>query len=522
MPLVNSSAPSSSWLFSTLDLLRRDKKAAENIASEENPTDNLINSENAMLQNEATSLTSQSDNAVTKHEHDSVVLNNQLPDKLPTVLSLSKEDFYLSVNDERVRLLCGLLTEEGYITCQPCDIILTSELINHVTDYLTRYKDNEEKITAFVRLLLKPSGEYGANQGEKISYNRQQAVITDWLQYAIFGESMDNWLLAQIEKYQTQQKAFILTAKFTDKLHQIIAGGIPSDSWSLMQTEQTKSSENFLLRHEDLKNDHHNQIELTLPYARLDDYYQQQLLNRIMPTLMLQPKKPDEQQRLQQMAINQPEWGYLHAGTALLSESGADFNSMSLNEIIDIGIWLEMMLAEKKVPAEYVQYFKLPAMIHDRLNKEHTATTTREMTDVYHNYFDYLTQYGQNNPFIKLVTLSQSWKSRTELARQQLKAHDLEESWLDDYLYHNREVDFPNKQRQMISLPNINQIFAEQNQQIARFTEQTEKILLPLTFNSIRQSEQKFIEQADIQLVRAKFDAVVCAVPRYRQQQDKE
>ncbi|MFS1563402.1 MAG: hypothetical protein ACL7AX_07350 [Candidatus Arsenophonus phytopathogenicus] len=74
-----------------------------------------------------------------------------------------------------------------------------------------------------------------------------------------------------------------------------------------MQTEQTKSSENFLLGHEDLKNDHHNQIELTLPYARLDDYYQQQLLNRIMPTLMLQPKKLDEQQRLQKMAINQPE-----------------------------------------------------------------------------------------------------------------------------------------------------------------------------------------------------------------------
>ncbi|MFS1563401.1 MAG: hypothetical protein ACL7AX_07345 [Candidatus Arsenophonus phytopathogenicus] len=114
---------------------------------------------------------------------------------------------------------------------------------------------------------------------------------------------------------------------------------------------------------------------------------------------------------------------------------------MSLNEIIDIGIWLEMMLAEKKVPAEYVQYFKLPAMIHDRLNKEHTATTTREMTDVYHNYFDYFTQYDQNNPFIKLVTLSQNWKSRTELARQQLKAHDVEESWLYDYLYHNREVD---------------------------------------------------------------------------------
>lgn len=73
--------------------------------------------------------------------------------------------------------------------------------------------------------------------------------------------------------------------------------------------------------------------------------------------------------------INQPEWGYLHAGTALLSESGADFNSMSLDQIINIGMWLETMLLEEKLPVEYIQYFKLPALIHSVLkitiNKSH-------------------------------------------------------------------------------------------------------------------------------------------------------
>ncbi|HGJ5875450.1 MAG TPA: hypothetical protein ACHBX0_02360 [Arsenophonus sp.] len=66
-----------------------------------------------------------------------------------------------------------------------------------------------------------------------------------------------------------------------------------------------------------------------MPSAELCDYYQQRVLNRIMPTLALQPQNPDEQQRLQNLAFNQSEWCYLHVGAALLNESGADLHSMS-------------------------------------------------------------------------------------------------------------------------------------------------------------------------------------------------
>ncbi|WP_119712150.1 hypothetical protein [Arsenophonus endosymbiont of Aleurodicus floccissimus] len=68
-------------------------------------------------------------------------------------------------------------------------------LVNPVTDYLTRYKDDKEKIATLTRLLLQPLGEYGANQGEIISSAHQQAIITNWLQYAVFDMSFETWML---------------------------------------------------------------------------------------------------------------------------------------------------------------------------------------------------------------------------------------------------------------------------------------------------------------------------------------
>ncbi|MFW0003645.1 MAG: hypothetical protein AB8W37_04045 [Arsenophonus endosymbiont of Dermacentor nuttalli] len=43
--------------------------------------------------------------------------------KSPAMLSLSMVDFNLLVHDEQIRLLCGLLTEEGYPITQPSDVL---------------------------------------------------------------------------------------------------------------------------------------------------------------------------------------------------------------------------------------------------------------------------------------------------------------------------------------------------------------------------------------------------------------
>lgn len=508
MPAITHSPYSTTWMTSILDFSQNDKKNLENILNKV-PANNNVNPQEQIHNQQEKPITILSNKNEAQHKNDTLNLINQF---INPPLSIAIEEFDKLAHDEQNRLLRSLLIKEKIIN-QEDKAIPTRELANGIIDYLNRYDYSKDKIAELARLLLKPLGEYGASKGETAPYARQQAAITNWLQYAIFGMPIDNWLLAQIKKYQPQQNAFIQAATITDNLQQMIMGGIPSDSWRLMQTEQIKSSENFLLRHQDLKNDHHNHIELTLPYAEIRDYYQQRILNRILPTLTLQPKTPDERQRLQKMVLNEPEWGYLHAGAGLLSESGADLNNMSLDEIIDIGMWLETSISKETVPATYVHYFKLPAMIHDVLTNADQARVAesdkKAMASVYHAYFDHLTQHhNNNNPFIQLSNLSQNWHSRPALARQQLKENDIDESWLNNYLYKNSAVEYQNRQGQTVLLPNIDTIFNQQNQKIADFAQQTELALLPQVFNSLTEAEQQFIESAKIELVKAEFNAL--------------
>ncbi|WGM01095.1 hypothetical protein [Arsenophonus nasoniae] len=507
MTSITKPASSTVWMASILDFSQNDKKNLESILNKD-PANNKTNSQEQINNEQAKPITILSNKNQVQHNSDTLSLINQF---IHQPLSIPIEEFDKLAHDEQNQLMRALLIKEKIIN-QEDKAIATRELANGVIDYLDRYDYSKDKIAELAWLLLKPLGEYGGSNGETAPYARQQTAITNWLQYAIFGMPIDNWLLAQIKKYQPQQNAFIQTATITDKLQQIITAGLPLDNWRLMQKKQIESAENFLLHHQDLKNDHHNHIELTLPYAEIRDYYQQRILNRILPILILQPKTPAERQRLQKMAIDEPKWGYLHAGATLLSESGADLNSMSLDEIIDTGMWLETSISKETVPASYVHYFKLPALIHDVLTNGHQAEVDESdkeaMASVYHAYFDHLTQYhNNNNPFIQLSNLSQNWKSRPDLARQQLKENDIDESWLNNYLYKNSVVEYQNRQGETVLLPNIDAAFEKQNQQLADFSKQTELALLPQVFNTLKESEQQFIESAKIELVKAEFNA---------------
>ncbi|WGL97819.1 pentapeptide repeat-containing protein [Arsenophonus sp. aPb] len=507
MTSITKPASSTVWMASILDFSQNDKKNLESILNKD-PANNKTNPQEQINNEQAKPITILSNKNQVQHNSDTLSLINQF---INPPLSIAIEEFDKLAHDEQNRLLRALLIKEKIIN-QEDKAIPPRELANGVIDYLDRYDYSKDKIAELAYLLLKPLGEYGSSNGESAPYARQQAVITNWLQYAIFGMPIDNWLLAQIKKFQPQQNSFIQAATITDKLQQIITAGLPLDNWRLMQTEQIKSAENFLLRHQDLKNEHYNHIQLTLPYAEIRDYYQEQILNRILPTLILQPKTADESQRLQKMAIDEPEWGYLHAGAGLLSESGADLDNMSLDEIIDIGMWLETSISKETVPASYVHYFKLPAMIHYVLTNSHQAgvaeSDKKAMASVYHAYFDHLTQHhNNNNPFIQLSNLSQNWQSRPSLARQQLKENDIDESWLNNYLYKNSTVEYQNRQGETILLPNIDAVFEKQNQLLANFSKQTELALLPQIFNSLKEAEQRFIESAKIELVKAEFNA---------------
>ncbi|MDR5616752.1 pentapeptide repeat-containing protein [Arsenophonus sp.] len=486
MPNVNSRFLSLNWMSS---VLHRTNREVENRLMEEQRSSDIVVSNNQLqlnaLQHEELA-TSVGDSTETT----SKPLVNNLEALLQTsnhpiniTLPASEAPFFYSIaRKEQNRLLCSMLTQEGHTINQQDDETL-SYRFNHITDYLSRNKNEEDKIETLAKLLLKPLGEYGANEGEKIPLARQQAIIADWLQYAVLGLSSDKWVLAQLN---------IATTPGADI---------------------TKNNLGF--HHEYLTHCFFEQFnrtgELAILSPQTRTYYQENVLSRIMPTFCLQPKDIADQIRLKNMMINQPEWGYLHAGAMLLKESGAALNDISLDEIINIGILIETLIIEEKVPAEYSHYFKLPALIHHQLkteNKRDSAEINEQtMPSIYPHYFNYLHQSSQNNPFIQLSYLLQNRQSRPELASQQLKDHGVDEDWLNNYLYKNREVDYPNQQGKISTLPNIDTIFEQQNQHIVDVFKQTEHVLLPQAFNALSEEEQIFLQRAEINQVKVEYNA---------------
>ncbi|HGJ5869067.1 hypothetical protein [Arsenophonus nasoniae] len=487
MPNINSRFLSLNWVSSVLN---RNKCEVENrLTEEQRSSDRVVSNNplqlNALQHEELTNSVGNSTTATSKpfvNNLEALLQTSSHP--INITLPASEAPFFYSIaRKEQNRLLCSMLTHEGYTINQQNDEALSYHLVNHITDYLSNNKNEEDKMETLAKLLLKPLGEYGAYEGEKIPFARQQAIIADWLQYAVLALPSDKWILAQLNIETT------------------------------LNADITKN--NLRFNHEYLRHcffeQFNNTGELAILSSQACTYYQENVLSRIMPTFCLQPKDINDQKRLKEMMIDQPEWGYLHAGATLLKESSADLNDMSLDDIINTGILMEALIIKEKVPAEYSHYFKLPTLIYQQLDienkKDITKINEQDKQIIYHDYFNYLHQSTHNNPFIQLSHLLQNWQTRPELARQQLKDHGVDEDWLNNYLYKNRERDYPDQQGKMSSLPNIDKIFEQQNQHIVDVFRQTEYVLLPQAFNALSEEEQIFLQQAEINQVKVEYNA---------------
>ncbi|WP_119711065.1 hypothetical protein [Arsenophonus endosymbiont of Aleurodicus floccissimus] len=181
-----------------------------------------------------------------------------------------------------------------------------------------------------------------------------------------------------------------------------------SDRWCAKQLTENKSNRISLLNHANFKKYYLDKLNSKTEFGYLSaeakNYYQQNVLHRVIPTLMLQLNTPLEDEQLQNMKLDKPEWGYLHAGAKLLVENGAKLDEMLLDDIITIGMLLKSLLLTGKTPPEYSHYFNLPAIIHNQLNPENkeqlTQTSEQESDAIYQQYFNYSHQFSQNNPFI--------------------------------------------------------------------------------------------------------------------------
>lgn len=58
-------------------------------------------------------------------------------------------------------------------------------------------------------------------------------------------------------------------------------------------------------------------------------------------SIIITPMSAGENLELNDLIVTQPQWGFIHAGTKLLSDSAAGFEGLTLADIEDVGITLQ-------------------------------------------------------------------------------------------------------------------------------------------------------------------------------------
>lgn len=370
------------------------------------------------------------------------------------------------IHDEQNAFLSVFLAKENRECSVKPEINPQIKLTESVIDYLNRYQNNNEKISNFVRELLRPLNIYGEEQREDIPDSHKNAYISDWLQQAVMGMPFDEWLSEQTADNPSQDKTSISDDKFRfGRIREML----------------------------------HN-INSLSPAARA--YYQQQVINNMMPASMLYPAEQHEQERLKQMRIDQPEWGYLHAGAKLLNESGINIHETDLDQLIDAGMFLEKQLRAGKISPQYCAFFKLPAMLHVS-QRGHHLTNSIARDDIYLQYFDYL---KKNNPFVQLSVLKQNCKTRPELAVSELEKKRISVDNVFNYLYKEKQNDYINQEGSNVTVPGIDAVFHQQNRAIKEAFQRADSLLLSEAFYSeCIEEELAFLKKSDIDLVNVRF-----------------
>lgn len=336
---------------------------------------------------------------------------------------------------------------------EPGEINSTAQRINKLVHYLQNGAA-EKKINVVANRLIRTAGGYYTNNKHAIAPSWKQSAIVNFMLYEMLGMDINHWAMQLNDFNHGAVEKALTTVK-----------------------------------------------ELN---AEAQHYYLNNVLNKVLPLAAL-PLSAAEKEALNNLNILQPKWGFLHAGALLLSESGVSLSGLALAEIEEVGVVLDMLLRNASVPADYAEYFRLPAQLHQKFTLRETED--ENSTEVLQGYFSWTQNWiKENDPLTQLQTRAKSWKTRRELATELLLDYQVDGRWLNDWLSFHAPMYAPGKNGR-VSLPNIDEVFYEQNRKLAEANRQIEHLLFSHAFETLSLTEQQFIMQAKVERVSAEFNA---------------
>lgn len=347
--------------------------------------------------------------------------------------------------------------------------------LNSITDYIN--KNVTGHVTEVAKLLLSASNSYGAEQAEVISANRAWAVIAEYFNEIIFGMSIEEWLLQKVQKINTDE-------------HQLF------DHGNLQRT---------------FTNAHNANLAGASLSPGTRKFYQDNILANLLPTFILQ-LKPQERAELEKMDIRSAQWGFIHAGARLLNYYRCDLSDLTLEDLADVGVTLDTLLRQGVIPQEFTEFFFLPALFLQASRGRPLITGAgldgHEIQQALTQYFAHSAEWiKQNNPVTRLPDLIDQWQSRPQLARKVLKENNVPVSFLNRYLDQHQETVYRYDNGKTVTLPDIDNVFHQQNKKIEETAFEADNIIMPYAFNAASQDTQNFIMGAAVNRVQATFSA---------------
>ncbi|XBS70826.1 hypothetical protein ABK905_06920 [Acerihabitans sp. KWT182] len=185
------------------------------------------------------------------------------------------------------------------------------------------------------RRLLRNSGLFGAKKDEKTSEINQQKTVMAWMYSLLFPDGLEVFTVNEfIRAYQIESGGEVISTQFfAAHLREILRHGAIADCNDPKATGLNSTSLEFI------------EENIFLP---------------IMPTFYFNTVHD----ATMNYALGSVEWGFLHIGLGFAMSAEISLQSVSANELVSLGIFLDSMLREGLLHSSSIKLFMLPAMFY--------------------------------------------------------------------------------------------------------------------------------------------------------------
>ncbi len=385
--------------------------------------------------------------------------------------------------------LASLLLSGSLITAK--ELKSPYHIVKALDGFLANNNDALERVA---QSLLKFSGQFGYKDQESLTQCQQQKIMVAWLKSFIFNNNVEKFI---INEFMTIVKKIpgkaVSTRDFANHLFEAVEKLLKKTS-----------------------HDYPDINHANLPKVILDN-----LLIPLMPTFF----QSHVNASAMVYTVGSIEWGFFHAGLGLAMRTGTNLKSLSVNDILSLGIILEAMLKEGFTEPSLIKLFMIPAMLyHVKYCHDHDHSTGTEdilqnsgiKQDILTEYFSACDRYhAAKDPLACLSQRVDTYQSYADLADAlenldsniELTPEQYFFSYYKYNVYGSISMDETiSSKRSDWHIPDPDLLFDKQNIEIANAFATVDKDVIRDAFNGMNKNEFRFLNSSMVTLIRVSLE----------------